>query len=61
MFYVFNQANDEGFHEIKNEAGDAIATAADTDEQAVITLEAMGHRDVKIEVVYDQATWELLS
>lgn len=60
MFYVFNQANDEGFHEIKNEAGEVIATAADTDTQAAITLEVMGHKDVEIETVYDQATWEAL-
>ena len=57
MFYVFDQTDGEGFHEIKNEAGEVIATAADTGEQAVITLGIMGHNDVEMEIVYDQAIW----
>ncbi|MHA2083001.1 MAG: hypothetical protein ACXABD_04545 [Candidatus Thorarchaeota archaeon] len=61
MFYVFNQAGDDGFHEIKNEAGEVVATAADTDEQTTTTLEVLGHKDAEVEVVYDQATWEALS
>jgi hypothetical protein len=58
MFYVFNQANDDGFYEIKNEAGEVIATAADPHEQAATTLEVMGHKGADVEIVYDRAAWD---
>lgn len=60
MFFVFNKPNDEGFHEIKNEAGDVIATAANTDDQAITTLNVMGYKDVDIEIVYNQEQWDAL-
>jgi hypothetical protein len=57
IFYVFNQAGDDGFHEIKDKSGSVIATAADTDQQTMKTLDAMGHHDAEVECVYDEDDW----
>ena len=57
MFYVNNTPDNEGFHEIKDEQGNIIATAANTDDQTITTLEVMGHTDPTIETVYDQTAW----
>ena len=58
MIYVYNEADSEGFHALKNEKGDIIATAADTEEQARITLDVMGLGYADIETVYDQKQWD---
>jgi len=58
MFYVFNRAGDAGYHEIKNEKGEVIADAYDTEEQARGTLEALGLPSDDLEIVYDQAQWD---
>jgi hypothetical protein len=58
VIYVYNQADSEGFHAIKNEKGDIIATACDTEEQARITLDVMGLVYADIETVYDQKQWD---
>ena len=58
VIYVYNEADSEGFHAIKNEKGDIIATAADTEEHARITLDVMGLVYADIETVYDQKQWE---
>ena len=59
MFYVFNQPGEgSSYHEIKNEKGQVIADAYDTEEQARGTLEALGLPSDDLEVVYDQAQWD---
>ena len=58
MFYVFNRAGDSSYHEIKNEKGEVIADAYDTEEQARGTLEALGLPSDDLEVVYDQEQWD---
>ena len=58
MFHVFNQADNDGFHAIKNEKGDIIANVCDTEEQARITLDVMGLPSDDLETVFDQQTWE---
>ena len=58
MFYVFNRAGDAGYHEIKNEKGEVIADAYDTEEQARGTLEALGLPSDDLEIVYEQAQWD---
>jgi len=58
VFYVFNQAGDSSYHEIKNEKGQVIADAYDTEEQARDTLEALGLPSDDLEIVYDQAQWD---
>lgn len=58
MFYVFNRAGVAGYHEIKNEKGQVIADAYDTEEQARETLKAMGLPSDDLETVYDQQTWD---
>ena len=58
MFYVFNRAGDAGYHEIKNEKGQVIADAYDTEDQARDTLKAMGLPSDDLETVYDQQAWD---
>ncbi len=57
VFYVYNRPDQEGFHEIKNESGSIIATAADTGEQTRITLEVMGYTSFYTETVYSPECW----
>ena len=58
VFYVYNKADSEGFHAIKDDSGDIIAVACDTEEQARITLDVMGLVYADIETVYDQKQWD---
>jgi hypothetical protein len=60
MFYVFNKANDEGFHEIKDSHGNVVAEAANTTDQTTTTLEVEGHKNAQVTVVYEQETWDAL-
>ena len=57
-FYVFNQADDEGYHAIKDHTGKIIATAADTLDQAYITLDEMGFNDPVLETIYNRKHWD---